>query len=313
MNVLKHIAMALLCMSPCGMCVAQKMQLNLKEKDSYTLRVLTEQKTMFDGMGGKNKTEHEEHDVALALDVKSIHGQKVNLIGRYSKIEYTKHKRSQSGADSLVVNGSEKKNNYYSILLSNLTDKPFSIPLDKKGKCGSLLGGLDTLDNHLFDNTHIKVSDMSKMMSRHRMKNTYGERTVRSLIEGYTAVLPDSVVNVGGKWRVKHGFMAMVQGLIDVEYTLEEETAAAYVITGKAKIGDTDKPYVYSYNSVSVNLYETKGTVDTRVEVDKQTGMVKAGRVNVNLKGVAHFLDLNGKENNNMAMPLSVELKQKLQ
>lgn len=174
----------------------------------------------------------------------------------------------------------EDINDVTSKILKNMTNKKFSLKMNKSGKILELKG-IDNLYNDLFNGVE-GISQEEKDEITTQMKYSFGEESFKNNLEMSTPIFSDKNVKIGDKWttnaKVNSGFTLNLNST----YTLKNITNDSYIIELNSIINTED---VYNNINGVFAKYDLDGTMGSLLTIDKKTGWITSAKVNQELKG----------------------------
>lgn len=174
----------------------------------------------------------------------------------------------------------EDINDVTSKILKNMTNKKFSLKMNKSGKVLELKG-IDNLYNDLFNGVE-GISQEEKDEITAQMKNSFGEESFKNNLEMSTPIFSDKDVKIGDKWtsntKVNSGFTLNLNST----YTLKNITPDSYIIELNSIINTED---VYNNINGIFAKYDLGGIMSSILTIDKKTGWITSAKVTQDLKG----------------------------
>lgn len=174
----------------------------------------------------------------------------------------------------------EDINDVTSKILKNMTNKKFSLKMNKSGKVLELKG-IDNLYNDLFNGVE-GISQEEKDEITAQMKNSFGEESFKNNLEMSTPIFSDKNVKIGDKWtsntKVNSGFTLNLNST----YTLKNITPDSYIIELNSIINTED---VYNNINGIFAKYDLGGIMSSILTIDKKTGWITSAKVTQDLKG----------------------------
>jgi len=194
------------------------------------------------------------------------------------------------------------KNDIFSTIMQNMTNKPFSIVMSKTGKVLSI-GNTEALSRGLFDNV-AQLNDEQKAQFREQLMKSFGPDAFKSNIEIGTAVFPNVKVAVNDTWSVKNHSEDGMQTKMTTIFTLNEVTASAYMVHGESVISPRNANEYTEMNGMPMK-YNVNGTSQYDLKIDKESGWIAEARINQVIKGNVEIKD-NPKLPGGMIIPMTI-------
>jgi hypothetical protein len=194
------------------------------------------------------------------------------------------------------------KNDIFSTIMGNMTEKPFSIVMSKTGKILAI-GSTEALSKGLFENV-TQLNDDQKTQFREQLMKSFGPDAFKSNIEIGTAVFPNVQVAVNDSWLIKNHSKDGMQTKTTTTFTLNEVTASAYVVHGESVISPQNGNEYTEMNGMPMK-YNVNGTSQYEVKIDKESGWIAEARINQVIKGNVEIKD-NPKLPGGLIIPMTI-------
>ncbi|MDE3182935.1 MAG: hypothetical protein KGM16_05905 [Bacteroidota bacterium] len=191
----------------------------------------------------------------------------------------------------------------FSTLLSEMTNKPFTITLTKKGKVEEV-HGLDNIFGHLLDK-YPQLSQEQKQQIKDQLMKAYGEKAMKGSIEMITSIFPDNPVKKGDQWQISTQLEAGFPISVQSTYEYDGSTDSAFQLHGVGKMQTADKDAYIESNGMPLK-YDLSGTLTSDIEIDKTSGWIFNATITQNMKGNAEVKD-NPKVPGGMMIPMTIE------
>jgi hypothetical protein len=160
--------------------------------------------------------------------------------------------------------------NPFSVIMSNMCNKPFLLRMSKKGKVEEIKDAEKIFDD-MFKG--VQLDDTQKEQIRQQMMKSYGETALQSSIEAATSFFPEKAVAVNEKWNTRSKLVTSTALNVNTAYTLNSYTATAYTISGSSTLETADKNAVTESNGIPMK-FDLKGKMNSTIKVDAKTGWI---------------------------------------
>lgn len=266
--------------------------------------------------------EYKQNTNAKATIVQDISGQKMTMVmivkGNMTYLvkaindnEYDMEVRYESlNVEMQLPQGSmmfssEKldENDVFSMILSEMKDKPFQVIMEKNGKIKAVKN-VESLFASAF-NKFPDLTEAQKEQIKSQLMKAYGEEAFKGNIEMLTAIFPDKSVSKGDQWEIKTKLESGMSANMTTVYTLEENTPTYNLIRGDSKIETEDKDAYVDTNGMPMK-YDLSGTMTSEIKVDRKTGWIIEARTNQEVTGDAY---IKGNPQMPDGMKIPMELK----
>ena len=190
-----------------------------------------------------------------------------------------------------------------SSLLSEMTNKAFTITLTKKGKVEDV-NGLDNIFDHLLDKFS-QLKQEQKQQIKDQLMKAYGAKAMKGSIEMVTSVFPDIPVKKGDQWNImtqlESGFPISLQS----EYQYNGSSDSTYLIHGVGKMNTADKEAYIESNGMPLK-YDLSGTLESDIQIERNSGWISSATITEKMKGNMEVKD-NPKIPGGMVIPMTIE------
>lgn len=279
---------------------AQKTELalNLKNGEIYS-QVMVSNVTIDQDFNGQQINMKMGISGNMTYQVESVSKEKFHIKVAYKSLGMSITMPMQS-----MVFSSEKddENDIFSLILSEMKDKPFDVIMSKSGKVLEV----NNIEN-LFSSAFEKFEDLPEAQLaqiKSQLMKAYGEQAFKGNIEMATAIFPEEPVNKEDNWEVKTKLESGVPGSMTSTYTFKGETSEEYVITGVSNITTDDKEAYVENNGMKMK-YDMAGDMNSEILVDKESGWIVKSEITQELKGDAYILE-NPQMPDGMKIPMSM-------
>ena len=194
------------------------------------------------------------------------------------------------------------KSNTFSVIMANMTHKPFSIVMSKTGKLLSI-SNTDALAQGLFEGVTGLTEDQQKQFREQLMKS-FGPVAFKGNLEMGTAVFPSVKVAINDKWHINVKTQASMQTKVSTTFTLNEVTASAFMVHGESVISP-DNNNKFIVNNGMPMKYNVNGISEYDVKIDRVSGWISEARINQVIKGNVEIED-NPRLPGGMIIPMTV-------
>lgn len=199
---------------------------------------------------------------------------------------------------------SDKKdpNDIFSVIMGNMTNKPFSIVMSKTGKLLTI-SNTEALSNGLFAGV-TQLSDEQMAQFREQLMTSFGPKAFKSNMEIGTAIFPDVKVEKNDKWSVNTDMQTAMQTKMTTTFTLNDITASAYMVHGESVISPSNNTEFTEMNGMPMK-YNINGVSQYDLKIDRESGWIAEARINQVIKGNVEIKD-NPKLPGGMIIPMTI-------
>ncbi|MCW3807075.1 DUF6263 family protein [Plebeiibacterium marinum] len=196
-------------------------------------------------------------------------------------------------------------NDIFSGILGSMVNKTFYITMLKSGRIKEVRN-VDVLFGSMFENFP-NVPEAQLKQIKKQLKDAYGAKALKGNMEMVTSVFPEKPVAVGDTWNVdtdmESGFAAKMNSV----YKYMGQDEGCYLIEGNSKINTVDKD-VYVENNGMKMKYNMKGSLVSKIKVDKKTGWIVEAKIDQEMKGTTE-IQSNAQMPNGMSIPMEMKNK----
>jgi hypothetical protein len=185
---------------------------------------------------------------------------------------------------------SEKKDeqDVFSMILSEMKNKPFQITMTKKGKV-IRVKNIELLFESIFRKfSQIPENQLTQIKAQ--LMKAYGEKAFKGNIEMITAIYPNNPVIKGESWNIKTKLESGMSADITTTYKLTESSTNYHTIVGDSKIITADKDAYVETNGMPTK-YNLKGVMSSNIKVDKISGWIIEAKINQDIQGDVYIKD----------------------
>lgn len=186
-----------------------------------------------------------------------------------------------------IMHYNSNKNNesdIFSLVLSVIAEKPFTIKLDKHG----YVLDINNLEEILQSATdRIKnLPDAKKSQLKEQFLKTFGPEVIKGNMELLTTIYPKQPLGAEEKWIVETKMEAGMRADVSTEYKIVDISNEVVKINGKSEVTTENKNAYFNNNGLDFK-YDLTGTIDSEIEADRETGWVKNAEIQQEIKGTA--------------------------
>ncbi len=197
---------------------------------------------------------------------------------------------------------SEKKdvNDMFSTILGEMIGKTFYITMLKNGKITEVRNSevlFETIYNKLPNVPEAQLNQMKSQLSQ-----AYGKDALKGNLEMVTSIFPDKPVSIGDSWSITTNMKSGFSALMNSTYKYLEEGSDYYLIGGDSDIQTEDTADYVENNGMKMK-YDLKGTIASKIKIDKESGWILEAKINQELKGKTDIA-ANAQMPNGMSMPM---------
>lgn len=281
MNKLIPFILVAIILVSCGETKKEKIGLNLKVGNTYSLSISNES-TMKEQIMGKNIEAKVSMNGTMEFKVINQSDSGYDMEVWYSDISMD----MDAGFQKMHVSSSAPDTaNPMSVIMSKMVDKPFQITLTKTGKVTEIKN-IDDLFAGCFSNfPNITEPEQQNIIAK--LQQSYGKIAFKGSIEQVTAFYPEKEVSEGDSWETSIALKSGMPASSNIEYELEEVGETYYIIRGEGDL-KTDENDVKAENGIPMK-YRMKGTISTEIKIDKATGWVIHAESVQSMNGDAEF------------------------
>jgi len=189
-----------------------------------------------------------------------------------------------------------------STLLSNMTNKPFYIQINKTGKVQQITGFDSLLDNLV---KKMNVPEIQKQAFKDQMIKAFGAKAMKGSIETVTSIFPDKPVAKNDHWIINTKLESAMSANLQETFEYKGSTDSTSLIHGEGKIQTANKDAYIETNGMPLK-YDLAGTLTSDFIINKKSGWIVEARINQEVKGTAQIKD-NPKIPGGMSIPMTIK------
>lgn len=282
-------------------CHAQKTDLALKlEKGNEYKQNTSSKATITQDINGQKMDMVMTMEATVTFLVNSVHENGYDMDAKFERL-----RMSIQLPQGLMEFNSEKNdpNDIFSIILGAMKNKPFNVLMSKNGKITDVKNVEALWETAI--NQFDQVPEMQKEQVRTQLMRAYGEKALKGNIEMVTAIYPDNSVRKGDKWTIKTNLESGMSAKMTSDYVFAELTSDYAIITGNSSIETADKDSYIESNGMPMK-YDLKGTMVSKIKVDKKSGWIIEAKINQEVSGGAYIKE-NPQLPNGMKIPMTIK------
>lgn len=179
-------------------------------------------------------------------------------------------------------------NDVMSIILSEITNKPFTIKITKSGRIKEITH-TDFLFTTLFDKLP-QLNETKKKQIKTQMVNAYGENGSKANFDIIFSIFPGFPVSKGANWSAIKQVENEIKLKTVCDYTLIEVTDSYFHIIGESKIKPNSDDEITDYSGMPSHV-KMAGIKTYDIKIDKKSGWIISSAVGLTLKGTVSVID----------------------
>jgi len=282
-------------------CFSQKTKLglNLKKGQEYTQNS-DSKVTIQQDVNGMTINIGMNIKGAMSYIVDKINGDSYDLSVKYNSLTM-----SMEMPQGSMKFSSEKKDvsDMFSTILGEMVGKTFFITMQNNGKITEVRNS-DVLFASIYDKLpNVPEAQIKQMKTQ--LSQAYGENALKGNLEMVTSIFPDKPVGIGDTWNVTTNMESGFAALMTSTYKFLEEGTDYYLIGGDSDI-QTEDTDAYVENNGMKMKYDLKGTLVSKIKIDKVSGWIKDAKINQELKGKTNIQG-NAQMPNGMSIPMEMK------
>lgn len=265
------------CSSESGKDEAKEIKLNLAQGSTYDFKQ-NSQINIKQTIGGQAMDMDMNIIANMAFEVVEVTGDVYTLNANMTHMKMSMSNPGMSiDADSDVELNEDANivQQLFSVMIKEMTNKPFTIKISNKGTVESV-AGMDIMYQDAMEAVAAKFPDLAKEQvaaTLSQMKQAYGEEAMKGSMEMYLNLYPDVQVNVNDTWTKNINMQSGMEGKYDVTYTYAGEQNGNMLIKGKGELKTADKDAYSKINGMDAK-YDLNGKYDAEYELDPETGWI---------------------------------------
>jgi hypothetical protein len=277
MRLLLNVAFALLLLTPCQ-AKKRKLELNLSKGVTYSQRMINTVSTV-ETLNGQQVKMNISTAARIKYKVIDFQNSIYDMDVRYDSLSL----KMSSPVVNVEFNTDkldEKAIN--SNILGALINKPFIVRMTKTGKIIEVKN-FDYLFSTLFDQfTQFDEAQRTQIIGQ--MKQTYGEKQIKTNLEKCLTIFPDLPVSTGSKWTISSQLDSGTATKMETAYQLKKMNNSTAVIHGVSKISSVDKNSYIESNQIPMK-YDLTGTMASKIKLHSKTGWIMDASINQTITG----------------------------
>ncbi len=275
----------------------QKLQLNLKEGESY------QQVTMNDASITQNIMGQE---LKITLGVSSSMTFTVLSARRDSydmNVSFNNMKMTMGSLQGNVEFNSENpdENDAFSQIMSGIIGQSFNIKMSRSGKILEI-SGIEAMWEAAFEEQSISESQKAQIMSQ--LNQTYGSDAIKGNIEMVTAIFPEEKVSPNDQWTNEIKINSGAKAIASNTYTYDGINNNLHQISGQGTISTAEEGSKINTNGMELTM-NLNGTMQAAIAVDTSTGWIVEAKINQDIEGTAS-VEGNEQMPNGLSIPMKI-------
>lgn len=194
-------------------------------------------------------------------------------------------------------------NDVFSMVLSEMKNKPFKMVMTRKGKVSEIIG-IEKLWEDVI-NRFDQIPEMQREQIKAQITKAYGAKALKGNIEMVTAIYPENPVCKGDKWNINTNLESGMSAKMSTEYEFTEMTSDYALIKGNSTLETADKDAYINTNGAPMK-FDLKGSMLSEIKVDKKSGWIVEAKIDQQIKGDAFV-----KENSQMPNGMKIFMNMK--
>jgi hypothetical protein len=282
-NMKKSLTLLLLFIGINSYAQTAKLELNLQKDSTYNLNL----NANFD----VDQIGNGVHHTAKSTITGRITHKVIAIIDTLYQLEvrYKQLGMRVDGAGTVIeFNSDSKTGNIMSSLLGSIIDKPFLIEMSKTGRIVSV----KNIDS-LFINMASEFPDISEEQKNQmiaQMKQSFGEKSIRSNFQDAFVIFPKSPLALKGTWVTTNIMEASPISIkIKTTYTLNAITDKFYEVTGLATVSPDKTGTFRKSGDYYIRFLNANGKYTAKIKIDKVTGWVIDSYVTKNIDATSEM------------------------
>ncbi|WP_281615962.1 DUF6263 family protein [Flammeovirga sp. SubArs3] len=175
----------------------------------------------------------------------------------------------------------------FSKILSAMSHYSFELSLSKKGKITDIRG-LDDYWKKIDEETK-DIPAMQKSQILNQIKQSYGEKQLKTNMEMLTNIFPEEAVKKGSTWSKSSQYTISFTANIKRTFTVDRLSKTEIIINEVNHIAtDNTKEEYQEINGMQMR-YEMEGDNEATYTIDRTTGWIKNVNSTMKLDGFTHI------------------------
>jgi hypothetical protein len=188
-------------------------------------------------------------------------------------------------------------------IMRGMLDKSFSMIITKSGHVLAV-NHTDNIFANLFNGIE-GVSEAQKTQITDQMKNSYGEKSIKSNFQEAFPMFPAGAISPSDQWLATSTIEANGVIIINTIYHLQTANVNYNLIHGDALLKSEGSAQYHLSNGIPMRFVKITGSVTSDLKLDKNTGWVIEAKTNRFVKGTIEVQ--NGpKTPGGLSVPMSV-------
>jgi len=282
-------------------CQSEKKELILKLEQGETYSQFKKSKmTITQTIAGQQNETEITIDEHITYFVKDIQDLYFNI-----EVNYKSLSMDIVSPQGNMVMSSENidENNVFSIILSEMIDKPFEIKMSKTGIVYDI-ENIEAIYVGAFEKFPY-LSEANIQQIKNQLEQSYGGNTFKNSLELVTAIFPNNKVSIGDIWQIKSHHDSKMPLDIETEFEFKEKSNSYFHIYGKSSIENSDTKIDLESSEVPMK-FDLKGTMNSEIKIDNKNGWIINAKIYQEIKGDALIL-ANPQMPESMKIPMIIK------
>lgn len=275
----------------------QKLQLNLKEGQSYKQITINDASITQEIMG-------QSMEITLAVNsAMSFTVENANRDDYDMKVSFDNMKLSMGSLQGKVEFDSENpaEDDAFSQIMSGVVGETFNVKMSKTGKVLEI-SGIEEMWDAAFSSQNIPATQRAQIMTQ--LNQTYGKESIKGNIEMVTAIFPEEKVSKGDQWTNEVSINSGMKGIAATTYTYEGMQDGKHLIGGAGSITTAEEGATINTNGMELTM-DLNGTMESTISVDAASGWIVEATINQKIDGSAAMAG-NAQMPNGLTIPMKI-------
>ena len=258
------------------------MFINAKAGDNYKYHTLTSITSTTEINNQKNTTNQDTTtDLIFSVDNVDSEGN-LSLSYKYDKIKLD---IDANGVKQIIDSSSSDSSDTQSALYKSIIGKGFTTKMTKLGEVTEV-NGIDKLIDSMVESMNSSNDESIKANvdeAKESLKSSFGDKTIKLIIQQSTRIFPDKNVKVGDSWEIGNTINSVVEIDTKTVYTLDKvEDKIAYISVKSEYKTDSSKPSDYMGMEMTTDI---TGVMLGTIKVDTRNCLLSEGDLTQTTKG----------------------------
>lgn len=274
------ISVMILSLSSCNSNIS--MYINSNTGSNYKYHILTSITSTTEINNQKSTTTQDTTtDFIFSVDEVDSEGN-LTLSYKYDKIKLD---IDTNGAKNTIDTSSSDQSNTESAMYKSIIGKGFTTKVTKLGEVTEV-NGIETLIDSMIESVYSSDDEDMKAYAdevKENLTSSFGEKSIKSLIQQATKIFPDKNVKVGTSWEIPTTVNSVVEIDTKTIYKLEKvKDNIAYISVKSEYKTDSSKPSDYMGMEMTTDI---TGIMSGTIKVDTRDCLISEGELTQTTKG----------------------------